>query len=130
MRDRHDDFGDAAIAAVTFAAPEYLGAHRAHLELPFPVLADPDRHVYRRFDIGRGTTRQVWNAGTLRIYARRLRPGRLARGPRQDVRQLGGDMVVAPDGTFAEGFWPPSPDARPTVDELVAAIDRARRSTV
>ena len=127
MRDRLDEFGDASIAAVTFAAPEHLAAHRAHLDLPFPVLSDAERVVYRRFDLGRGTTRQVWNPGTLRIYARRLRPGRLARGPRQDVRQLGGDMVVAPDGSFAEGFWPPSPDARPPVDELIAAVDRARR---
>lgn len=127
MRDRLDDFGDATIAVVTFAAPEHLGAYQDHLRLPFPVLADPDRRQYRRFAMGRGAHRQVWNLGTLGIYARRLRPGRRAPGPIQDVRQLGGDIVIAPDGTFAEGFWPSSPDDRPPVDELAAAIERTRR---
>lgn len=126
MRDRLAEFGDATIAVVTFASPEHLRAYREHLRLPFPVLADPERVLYRRFEMGRGTSRQVWNPGTLRIYARRLRPGHRAPGPLQDVRQLGGDMIVAPDGTLAEGFWPPSPDDRPTVDELAAAVERAR----
>ena len=67
MRDRLDELGDASVAAVTFAAPVDNAAHRAHLELSFPVLADPDRAVYAAFDLGRASFREIWNLDTGQI---------------------------------------------------------------
>lgn len=126
MRDRFEEFGDAHIAAVTFAEAAQLPPHRAHLDLPFPLLADPDRHAYREFGLGRGSLRQIWNPGTLRMYAGLLRRGRTLRRPTQDTRQLGGDFVIDRDGRLATGFWPASPDARPEIDALVEAVRAAR----
>ena len=126
MRDRLDEFGDAHVAAITFAEPEHLAAHRDHLELPFPLLADPDREIYRRFELGRGSVRAIWSLGTMRMYARLLHQGRKLRRPTQDTRQLGGDFVIGRDGRLATAFRPASPDDRPTVDALVAAVAAAR----
>lgn len=126
MRDRLPEFGDAHIVAVTFAPPEELPAHRTHLELPFPMLADPDREAYRQFDLGRGTLRDIWSLGTMRMYARLLRQGRKLRRPTQDTRQLGGDFVIDAQGRLAAGFWPASPDDRPTVDTLIEAVAATR----
>lgn len=126
MRDRLDRFGDTAVAVVTFGLPEDLAAHRDHLDLPFPLLADPERSVYRRFGLGRARLHRIWNPGTLREYARLIRKGARPRRPTQDTRQLGGDFVIGPDGRLAAEFRPPSPDARPPVDELVAAVRRSR----
>ncbi len=126
MRDRLPEFGDAHIAAVTFADAERLPPHRAHLDLPFPLLADPKRQVYGQFGLGRGSFRQIWNPGTLTLYAKLLRRGRTPRRPAQDTRQLGGDFVIDRQGRLAAGFWPASPDDRPSVDALVAAVSRAR----
>ena len=64
MRDRIDEFGEVAIAAVTFAPPDDLAVHRAHLGVPFPLLSDPDREVYRRFELGRGSLRDIYSLGT------------------------------------------------------------------
>lgn len=126
MRDRQDDFGDADIAAITFGRQADLAPHRAHLDLPFPLLADPDRRVYRQFDLGRGALHRIWNPGTLLLYGRLLRQGRKLQRPTQDTRQLGGDFVIDPEGRLAAGFWPASPDDRPPVDTLVAAVRDAR----
>mgnify|MGYP003872793253 CR=1 FL=1 len=46
--------------------------------------------------------------------------------PVDDTRQLGGDAVFGPDGRLHRVFRPPSPDARPSVDELVGAVGAAR----
>ena len=128
MRDQLDRFGDAVVAAVTFGDAEQAAAHRSYLDLPFDVLADPARDVYRQFDLQRGTRRQVWNPGTLRMYAGLLRRGRRwRRAPAQDVRQLGGDFVIDPDGHLAAGFRPSSPDRRPSVETLIAAVAASRR---
>lgn len=126
MRDRLSDFGDARLAAVTFASVEELPAHRVHLELPFPMLADPERETYRQFDLGRGALRDIWSVGTMTMYARLLRQGRKLRRPTQDTRQLGGDFVIDPQGRLATGFWPASPDDRPTIDSLIEAVAAAR----
>ena len=48
VRDHTDQFGDAQPVVVTFAHDaSRLSAYRDHLELPFPVLADADRALYR-----------------------------------------------------------------------------------
>ncbi len=127
MRDRLTELGDATVVAITFTGdPERLAAHRRHVDLPFPLLADPDRVVYRQFDLGRGSLRQIWSVGTLTMYGSLLRRGRRLRRPNQDTRQLGGDFVIAPDRRLAAGFWPTSPDDRPAVDALIAAVEQSR----
>lgn len=126
MRDRLHDFGDARLAAVTFATAEELPAHRMHLELPFPMLADPDRETYRQFDLGRGALRDIWSLGTMTMYARLLRQGRRLRRPTQDTRQLGGDFVIDPQGRLAAAFRPASPDDRPAIESLIEAVADAR----
>lgn len=126
MRDRQPDLGDTAIAVITFGQPGDLPAHRAHLALPFPLLADPERRVYRQFGLARGALHRIWSPGTLVLYARLLRQGRKLQRPTQDTRQLGGDFVIGPDGRLAAAFRPASPDARPPIDALVAAVAAAR----
>jgi hypothetical protein len=127
VRDHRQDLGDIHIAAITFAEPQDLAPHRAHLDLPFPLLADPDRQVYRQFDLRRGALLEIWNPGTLRLYVDLLRRGRSLRRPTQDTRQLGGDFVLDAEGRLVAGFWPTSPDARPGVDSLVDAVAQAHR---
>lgn len=123
VRDHLDQFGDATIAVVTFADPARLNTYRTHLGLPFDVLTDPDRNLYRLLGAGRGSTRQVWSLGTLRLYATLLRRGRRLRRPTEDIHQLGADTVIGRDGTLRYLARPTSPDARPAVSELIAALD-------
>ena len=123
VRDHLDQFGDATVAVVTFADPARLAAYRAHLGLPFDVLADPDRTLYRLLGAGRGTTRQVWSPGTLRMYGRLIRSRRRLQRPTEDTRQLGADAVIGRDGTVRYLSLPATPDARPPIDELIAALD-------
>ena len=122
VSERIDEFGDATIALVTFAEPERLAAYSEHLGLPFPIVADPDRRLYAALGLERGTFRDVWSLGTLKMYWRLLRQGRRLSRPNEDTRQLGADLIVASDGRIAKVFRPATPDARPTVDELLAAL--------
>ena len=115
------------VVLVTFSTPERARRHRARLELPFPVLVDPDRAAYRAYGLGRGTVRRVWGPKTLRRYREVMRDDGMAglRRPDGDTLQLGGDFVVAPDGTLAWGFWSDGPDDRPAIGDLKAAIAAA-----
>ena len=123
MRDHLDLFGDARIAVVTFATPERLAAYRDHLHLPFDVVADVDRVLYRMLGAARGTNRQVWSLGTVRTYARLLRAGHRLRIPTEDIHQLGADAVIGRDGSLRYLSLPSTPDRRPPITELIAALD-------
>lgn len=122
MSDRRHDFDTVSIAVITFAQPDELAPHRHRLELPFPLLADPERRTYRQFGLERGSFGEIWNRGTLRLYLELMKRGRRLRRPRHDPQQLGGNFVVGPDGRLRAAFRPRSPDDRPSVDELLAAI--------
>ena len=123
VRDHLDQFGDARIAVVTFAAPERLAAYREHLRLSFDVVSDVDRVLYRLLGAVRGTNRQVWSPGTIRMYFRLMRAGRRLRRPTEDIHQLGADAVIGRNGTLRYLSLPSTPDTRPPISELVAAVD-------
>ena len=123
VRDHLDQFGDARIVVVTFATPDRLAAYRAHLRLPFDVVADTDRVLYELLGAQRGTNRQVWSPGTIRMYLRLIRAGRRLHRPTEDIHQLGADAVIGRDGTLRYLSLPSSPDARPPISELIAALD-------
>lgn len=126
MGEHRESFGDAEIVVVTFTEPARLDAHRTHLGVPFTFVADPTRELYTLLGAERGSRRQVWSIGTLRMYARLMRSGRRLRRPTEDVYQLGADAVVGRDGTLRYVSVPTSPDKRPSVSALVAALDHPR----
>jgi hypothetical protein len=123
VRDHLAQFGDATVAVVTFAAPERLRAYRDHLAVPFAILADVDRVLYRLVGAERGTNRQIWSLGTIRLYARLLITGRRPTRPTEDIHQLGADLVVGRDGIVRFLALPTTPDARPPINELIGALD-------
>jgi len=122
VSERHAEFAGAEIVVVTFTDPERLGAYVEHLGVQFPVVSDVDRELYRALGIERGGFRQVWSLGTLKKYAALLLAGQRLQRTNEDIRQLGADVIVSADGTIAKVFQPASPDARPGVDELLAAM--------
>lgn len=129
MRDRLADLGgDTLVVLVTFTDPSSLSDYVSVHDLPFPVLTDPERSAYHAYGLGRGSVWRVWGLKAGRRYAEILRADGIGglRRPREDTLQLGGDFVIAPDGTLAWGFWGDGPDDRPSIDDLVAAVTASR----
>jgi hypothetical protein len=72
------------------------------LGLTVPLLSDPTWSTYRAFGFGRARTRTLllsprsWWAGS-----RAVLNGRRPRRPTEDYAELGGDVLLAPDGRVA-----------------------------
>lgn len=127
MRDRLAELGATTdVVLITFTDPAALAEYRDRNALPFIVVSDPGRTAYRAYGLGRGSVARVWGWRAAWRYGQILRRSglRAVRRPTEDTLQLGGDFVIAPDGTLAYGFWSRGPDERPTVDELIAAVAR------
>jgi peroxiredoxin Q/BCP len=54
LRDRYHEFKErnAEVVVIANDEPENAAAYFRRNELPFPCLADPERKVYRRYDVG------------------------------------------------------------------------------
>lgn len=125
MRDRLDEFGDAAVVVILFTRARNLRGYRARYVDPLAVATDEDRAVYRAYGLGRGSTWKIWGPKVVLTYVRLLRKGGRIEKPSEDTSQLGGDFVIGRDGRIAYVFRSKGPDERPSVDDLLAAVRRA-----
>ena len=122
MRDRLADLGDAEVAVVLFTRQRNLRGYRSRFVAPLTVLTDEDRSLYRAYGLGRGPVWRVFGPSAVRRELELVARGRRQERPTEDVLQLGGDFVVGRDGKLVYVFRSKSPDDRPSVDELVAAV--------
>jgi len=125
VSDRLDELGEnTLVALITFTEPEFVESYSSEHNLGYEVLIDPERVAYGSYGLGRGSFTRIWGLRSARRYLELIRADGISglRRPVEDTRQLGGDFIVAPDGTLAYGFWGEGPDDRPSVDELVQAV--------
>lgn len=127
MSEQLDD--TAELVLLTFTTADLLDEYQERRDLSIPILIDANRDVYATYGLGRGSIGRIWGWATLRRYAQILR--RSGRGmadlvsATEDTRQLGGDFVIAPDGRLSWGYWSEGPADRPSVNDVIEAVERA-----
>ena len=110
------------VAAVSFEPRGLLLRQSRLMQLPFPLLSDPERDVYRAYQLPTGTASQVFGAPALFAYAKLLFQGRWAGFHRSYLRQLGGDFVIDAEGIVRFEYRSAAPHDRPEVDRLLRVL--------
>ncbi len=132
--DRHADVAAAGITELVFfhSAAAHLQGYQ--VDLPFPVIADPDRVYYRQFGVETGVRSMLnpwaWIAaarsgGTW--LAHRNDPSWAGVGDQDGTTHLGlpADFLVDPDGTLAAVHYGDHADDQWSVDQLLK-LNRTR----
>ncbi len=124
MRQKHDEIEarGAAVLAVSFEPRDRLFQLSRELRLPFPLLSDRERDSYRAYGLQRGNLRQIFSLQTILAYVKLLAQGRSYHFSRSDLRQLGGDFIIGPEGVIQYQYCSAAPNDRPSVDELIERI--------
>ena len=125
QRDRLEELGAVAVA-VGFSPVTALAELADHLAWPWPFLSDVERVLYERLGLGRARLREVYTPATLRFYREAAGSGAAVHRPVEDARQLGGDAVVR-SGAVVRIWRPSSPDDRPPLGDVLAAVAVAAR---
>ena len=118
------DARGAVVLVISFDPARRVRGYCRRLRLPFRCLSDEQRVAYRAYDLGRASWLRTLTPRALAPYVKlflRQGAGRPAFAG-QDLRQMGGDFVVAPDGRLALAYASHDPADRPSVDQLLAAI--------
>lgn len=136
---RHNEIVAAGVReVVVFHSPvEELRGHAA--DLPFAVIADPDKRLYREFGV-EPSRRALLDPRAWPTICRALAadlPGVLsgrapapAANPHGGRWGLPGDFLIGSDGRVLDAKYGRHADDQWSVDELLGAVRRVRRETV
>ncbi len=119
MHQARDD-PRTGLILVGFSPPQPLAAIARRLGWPGRILADQERVLYRRLEIGRAPLRRAYSLGTIAAYATGSLRGQRPARPVEDTRQLGADAIMI-DGTIRQLWRPRTPKDRPPAREVIAA---------
>ena len=112
------------LIAVCQADPGFLRSYLEQYPRPFPVLCDPKRAGYSALGLEHCSWGTFFRPGTLKRYLNLIRKGWIPRWPRsrENLLQLGGDFVIAPDHRLVYAYRSPDPSARPRIEDLLQAL--------
>ena len=124
LRQRYGDIQamGAGVVAVSFEPRDRLFQLTRQLQLPFPILSDPERDVYAAYSLTQGSLLKIFSPKTVWTYLKHFARGRLYEHAASDWRQLGGDFILDEDGTVLFEYRCQTPTDRPTVASLIARL--------
>ncbi|MHB8647677.1 MAG: AhpC/TSA family protein [Thermomicrobiales bacterium] len=117
------------IVALFFSQVHRLPDYRVHFDVPdsIPLLADEGRTVYKAYGMRVGSLREIYSPQVIAKYARLIRGGmKMQMKTDEDTRQLGGDVIVGPDGRVILAHCSKNQADRPSSETLAAAVRQAR----
>ena len=110
---------------MTFQGGPLVESYVRDTGLEWPILIDESRSLYHVYGMERGKLWQIWGPPAWWAYIKLLARGRRLRRISGDVLQLGGDVLIGPDGTVRFHYVGVGPADRPPVEELLAVVQEA-----
>jgi alkyl hydroperoxide reductase subunit AhpC len=110
---------DIQVIVITFDVDFLARAYVRETSLKWPLLADPQRTLYSGYGFLRGSLWDLYNPVSIAKYIgvilRGQRPGR----PGADWHQLGGDVLIDPNGVVRLLHKSLSPHDRPSIESIL-----------
>ena len=110
------------IVLISFETPVRAELYVKETGLAWPLIIDEPRSLYEAFGMDPGSFQAIWSPKNWGVYLRIIAKGRLPKLPRNDVNQLGGDVLIDPDGKVKIHHVSRSPTDRPPIDSLLAGV--------
>jgi hypothetical protein len=116
----------ARVVLVGMGTPPECRAFLQKFDVPFPMIADPDRALYRRFHLARSSPLRILSPGMLVKGLSALSRGHLPGVPQGDPLQLPGVFVIGAAGRVCRAFAPADPAGHPAPAEILEAVAGCR----
>jgi len=110
------------VVVVSFEKAAIARGYAESSGLPWPLLLDEERQLYRAYGMEQGGMWDVWGWSSWKVYAQLLAKGRRLRRPTSDTKQLGGDVIVDSKGIVRLHWVGSGPADRPSVDRLLGTV--------
>ena len=123
MRQREAELAELNIdvKVVTFDVDSMALAYVNETKLSWPLLLDSRRELYSAYGMERGTWWAIYNLVSIWRYLKLIVSGKQPGKPGRDWRQLGGDILIAPNGIVRLHYVSLTPHHRPSVETILEA---------
>ena len=124
MRLQEETFDElnVKIKVVTFDADFMALAYIKATNLPWPLLQDSEQELYNAYGMTRGTWWDIYNPVSIWNYLKLIFAGRRPGKPGKDWRQLGGDVLIDPQGMIRLHYVSADPHDRPEVGSIIELV--------
>ena len=99
-------------------------------EVAFPMICDPDQHLYREFAVERMSPIGFFSPSMVLRGIAAMAQGHTMGLPEGDVRQLPGVVIIDGEGRIQYRYEGADPADHPSPQTLIAALDAIRTNAV
>ena len=110
------------VLAVTFESQSHARRYVEETGLPWSMLVDARRQLYQAYQIGTGSVWDVYGPQSWSAYFKIMARGRMPHRPTGDTQQLGGDVLIDPEGIVRIHHVGTGPADRPEIEELLSVV--------
>jgi peroxiredoxin len=110
------------VFVVTFDVNFLARAYVRSTKLLWPLLADPERTQYAAYGMERLSWWGHYNPVSIAKYLWLVLKGRFPGRPGSDWQQLGGDVLIDPQGIVRLLYRSHSPHDRPNVKKIISLV--------
>lgn len=128
LRQNQEQFDklQAKIKLVAFDNEAMARSYASQTKLEWPVLLDCERKLYAHYGMQRGSWWSIYNPISVLRYLWLMLLGKNPGKPGEDWRQMGGDVLIDPDGIVQVHHVSTDPHDRPAVEFLLNKIERRK----
>ena len=121
LHNAREKFSEAGfnVVLVGLGIPEQAEHFRKEFHLSFPIICDPDKELYRMFDLGRSTIMNTASPAVLLKGLRAMSQGYMPGIPRGDTMQLPGVFLIDKEGNIRYSYFSKDPSDHPSVETLL-----------
>ena len=124
LRQQEDQLSqlNVDVCIVTFETDVLAMSYVRETDLAWPLLVDADRKLYAAYGMNRGSWWKIFGPASILAYLKLLFRGRRLQRSASDVFQLGGDVLIDPDGVVRFHRVGAGPADRPEIAALLDAV--------
>ena len=112
------------VKVITFDADFMSVAYVKKTGLPWPLLQDSEQELYNAYGMIRGSWWSIYGLPSIVRYLSLIVKGTMPGRPGKDWRQLGGDVLIDPEGVVRLHYISEGPHDRPSVQTLLSVIEK------
>ena len=120
-KDAFDSLG-AAVVLVGLGNVEQTAAFKERFDVPFPMIADPDKRLFEAFRLKQATAGSLLSPNMVFRGVTAMAKGHGIGVPQGDVRQLPGVFIIDADGRILFSHHAAGPADHPRPETLLAAL--------
>ena len=112
----------AQVVLVGLGTPKETAAFKDRFDIPFPMIADPEKALYKAFRLKQASVTAFLSPGMAVKGVSAMLRGYGIGLPTGDVRQLPGVFIINTDGVIRYRYFAEGPADHPDPDVLLEAI--------